>query len=66
MDKVEPPVIPEGFGVSLAFCILLAVVKSVRILIEGDIDESHEAAKQAQIDSRSLPNLSEGKMNVLF
>ncbi|XP_046370442.2 protein MON2 homolog isoform X2 [Haliotis rufescens] len=40
LDKIDPPVIPDGYGVSLAFYCLLSVVKSVKLLIEGEGDES--------------------------
>lgn len=36
LDKVDPPTIADGYGLSLAFYCLLEVVKSVRILVQGE------------------------------
>jgi hypothetical protein len=36
MDKVEPPPIPEGYGISIAFSCLLGVIKGVHQIVEGD------------------------------
>ena len=35
MDKIDPPAIPEGYGLSVAFLCMLDVVKCVQSLIEG-------------------------------
>ncbi|XP_067683321.1 protein MON2 homolog [Haliotis asinina] len=40
LDKIDPPVIPDGYGVSLAFYCLLSIVKSVKLIIEGENDET--------------------------
>ncbi|KAK7101826.1 protein MON2 homolog [Littorina saxatilis] len=39
LDKIDHPMIPDGFGVSIAFYCLLEIVNSVRVLILGDVEE---------------------------
>ncbi|KAK3593006.1 hypothetical protein CHS0354_005360 [Potamilus streckersoni] len=35
LDKIEPPAIPDGYGLSLAFYFLMETVRSVQLLVEG-------------------------------
>ncbi|XP_047104332.1 protein MON2 homolog [Schistocerca piceifrons] len=35
LDKIEPPVIPDGYGISVAIACLLDIIRSVAIIIEG-------------------------------
>nr|KAG5711390.1 hypothetical protein BaRGS_025817 [Batillaria attramentaria] len=42
LDKIEPPAIPDGYGVSIAFHSLLEMVTSVRILVLADDKALHE------------------------
>ena len=35
LDKVDPPPIPDGYGLSLGFYCLIETVKTIQILIEG-------------------------------
>lgn len=35
LDKVEPPTIPEGFGISVAYACLLDIVRSISHAILG-------------------------------
>lgn len=35
LDKMEPPTIPEGYGISLAYACLLDVVRSVALAVKG-------------------------------
>jgi hypothetical protein len=44
LDKVEPPAISDGYGLSLAFYCLLEVVKSVRILVKGEPENDNQSA----------------------
>ena len=36
MDKVDPPTIPDGYGISIAFSCLLDVIKAVQLVIDGE------------------------------
>ena len=47
LDKVEPPVIVDGYGLSLAFYCLLEVVKSVRILVQGEPETESQTHKSS-------------------
>lgn len=33
MDKTEPPVIPEGYGISIAYACLLEIIRSLQLTI---------------------------------
>lgn len=35
LDKVEPPIIPDGFGISIAYACLLDIVRSISLAILG-------------------------------
>nr|XP_022302199.1 protein MON2 homolog isoform X3 [Crassostrea virginica] len=47
LDKVEPPAIADGYGLSLAFYCLLEVVKSVRILVQGEPETESQTQKSS-------------------
>ncbi|KAK3101498.1 hypothetical protein FSP39_004044 [Pinctada imbricata] len=51
LDKVDPPSIPEGYGLSVAFYCLLEVVKSIQILVHG----------APLADSEQVPQVTGGK-----
>ncbi|XP_062616734.1 protein MON2 homolog isoform X2 [Saccostrea cucullata] len=59
LDKVEPPPIAEGYGLSLAFYCLLEVVKSVRILVHGEPENENQTTtsrvrKDISVEERGL------------
>lgn len=35
LDKVEPPLIPDGFGISVAYACLLDIVRSISLAVLG-------------------------------
>lgn len=35
LEKIEPPVIPEGYGISIAYACLLDIIRSLSLTIEG-------------------------------
>lgn len=35
LDKLEPPSIPEGYGISIAFYCLLEITRSIQLVIIG-------------------------------
>ena len=37
VDKIDPPHIPDGYGLSFAVLCMLDVVRCVQILIEGSV-----------------------------
>lgn len=37
LDKVEPPTIPEGYAMSVAFHCLLDLVRGITSMIEGEL-----------------------------
>lgn len=39
LDKVEPPTIPEGYAMSVAFHCLLDLVRGITTMIEGELGE---------------------------
>ncbi|KAI1905467.1 hypothetical protein AGOR_G00016500 [Albula goreensis] len=44
LDKVEPPSIPEGYAMSVAFSALLDLVRGITALIERELASEEEAA----------------------
>lgn len=34
MDKIEPPVIPDGYGISVAYACLLDIIRSISMLVQ--------------------------------
>lgn len=35
MDKIEPPTIPDGYGISVAYACLLDIIRSISILVSS-------------------------------
>ncbi|KAL8578582.1 hypothetical protein ACOMHN_015038 [Nucella lapillus] len=48
LDKVDHPLIPEGYGVTIAFYSLLEIVTSVRFLVLGEIDDKGQGQEQSK------------------
>lgn len=44
LDKVEPPSIPEGYAMSVAFSALLDLVRGITSMIERELAQEEEAA----------------------
>lgn len=54
LDKVEPPTIPEGYAMSVAFHCLLDLVRGITTMIEGELGEA-ETVNQTTTETTSLP-----------
>ncbi|ELW61971.1 Protein MON2 like protein [Tupaia chinensis] len=57
LDKVEPPTIPEGYAMSVAFHCLLDLVRGITSMIEGELGEA-ETECQATTEGTSSPTQS--------
>ncbi|KAF6339938.1 MON2-like protein, regulator of endosome-to-Golgi trafficking [Rhinolophus ferrumequinum] len=57
LDKVEPPTIPEGYAMSVAFHCLLDLVRGITSMIEGELGEV-EAECQTITETASSPTQS--------
>lgn len=57
LDKIEPPQIPVGYGISIAYACLLDIIKSIALAINGSKDDSTE-------NQNYQPNQSERKLHV--
>ena len=58
LDKIDPPQISDGYGLSLAFHCLMEIVKSVQFLIEGEAEEG----KDELVEQKKSPTTpTEGK-----
>ncbi|KAM9028799.1 protein MON2 homolog isoform 4-T4 [Ara ararauna] len=53
LDKVEPPTIPEGYAMSVAFHCLLDLVRGITTMIEGELGEA-EIVSQTAAETTSL------------
>ena len=52
LDKIDPPFIPDGYGLSLAFLCMLDIVRCVQTILEGTKQqETEREIKEALIDS---------------
>lgn len=43
LDKVEPPQIPIGYGISVAYACLLDIIRSIALAINGTREENAES-----------------------
>lgn len=59
LDKVEPPSIPEGYAMSVAFSALLDLVRSITSIIEKELAKEEEKAAAREEAEPSLPPQSE-------
>ncbi|XP_067205891.1 protein MON2 homolog isoform X2 [Linepithema humile] len=57
LDKVEPPQIPIGYGISIAYACLLDIIRSISLAINGSKDDSTEGQTYQ-------PSESERKLHV--
>lgn len=55
LDKVEPPQIPIGYGISIAYACLLDIIRSIALAINGSKDDS------AQVETAYQPSPSESE-----
>lgn len=46
LDKVEPPSIPDGYAMSVAFSALLDLVRGITSMIERELDQQDQAASE--------------------
>lgn len=57
MDKIEPPVIPDGYGISVAYACLLDIIRSISMLVEvqgtGEVD-TEEAEKDHRLHAQLI------------
>ncbi|XP_075218459.1 mon2 homolog, regulator of endosome-to-Golgi trafficking isoform X2 [Lycorma delicatula] len=53
MDKIEPPVIPDGYGISVAYACLLDIIRSVSIAVQ-DGASGNENEKMRNSNSTRL------------
>lgn len=51
LDKVEPPSIPEGYAMSVAFSALLDLVRGITSMIERELDQQDQAAVKFREDN---------------
>jgi len=49
MDKVEPPAVADGYGVSVAFVCMLDIVKSIQSLLQPAAESSALSASASDV-----------------
>lgn len=47
MEKLEPPTIPDGHGISVAYACLLEIIKSVAAIIDGEVSTGLQGDSKA-------------------
>ncbi|XP_073644524.1 protein MON2 homolog isoform X3 [Tursiops truncatus] len=55
LDKVEPPTIPEGYAMSVAFHCLLDLVRGITSMIEGELGEVETECQTTTTEAVSSP-----------
>lgn len=58
LDKVEPPQIPDGYGISIAYACLLDIIRSIALAITGPREDA------SSTERRYEPSESERKLHV--
>lgn len=56
LDKVEPPQIPDGYGISIAYACLLDIIRSIALAINGPREEG--------VEKRYDPTESDRKLHI--
>ncbi|XP_028908969.1 protein MON2 homolog isoform X2 [Ornithorhynchus anatinus] len=59
LDKVEPPSIPEGYAMSVAFHCLLDLVRGITTMIEGELGQTESEGQASAESAASTPQSSE-------
>lgn len=59
LDKVEPPTIPEGYAMSVAFHCLLDLVRGITSMIEGELGETETECQPSSEAASSTTQSSE-------
>uniref|UniRef100_A0A8D0H6D4 Protein MON2 homolog n=1 Tax=Sphenodon punctatus TaxID=8508 RepID=A0A8D0H6D4_SPHPU len=63
LDKVEPPTIPEGYAMSVAFHCLLDLVRGITTMIEGELGQA-ETISQTITEANSSPTQSSDQQDL--
>ncbi|XP_047242116.1 protein MON2 homolog isoform X2 [Girardinichthys multiradiatus] len=69
LDKVEPPSIPEGYAMSVAFSALLDLVRGITSMIERELTMEEEAAaefRETHPDQEWKPDNKKSKKQLCF
>ena len=48
LDKVDPPTVPDGYGLSVGFYCLVEAVRTIQFLVEGEYGSKAEKPKKKQ------------------
>lgn len=54
LDKIEPPQIPDGYGISIAYACLLDIIRSISLAINGTKDDNPDDIYEPTEDERKL------------
>ncbi|XP_060551977.1 protein MON2 homolog isoform X2 [Ruditapes philippinarum] len=49
LDKVDPPTVPDGYGLSVGFYCLVEAVRTIQFLVEGEYGNKLEKAKEKKV-----------------
>ena len=63
LDKVDPPTVPDGYGLSLGFYCLMETVKTIQLLVEGvtaDSDTAQEKDDKSKAQEKPQSKEDEG------
>ncbi|MCL4134296.1 UNVERIFIED_CONTAM: hypothetical protein GTU68_008829, partial [Idotea baltica] len=64
LDKLEPPTIPEGYGISIAYFCLLDITRSIHLVVMGSQTSSEGSSAQTESQQMENYDASESDQNV--
>lgn len=54
LDKVEPPTVPDGYGLSVGFYCLVEAVRTIQLVVEGGSPPTGKQMKQPGTKSEQV------------
>lgn len=54
LDKIEPPVVPDGYGISVAYACLMEIIRSLQITINPQQQPDAEPSPPPKENSKEL------------
>jgi len=66
MDKVEPPPVADGYGLSVAFVCMLEIVRSIQSLVQPAADFTTSSAPDVPLPKPTAESISMSDKGITF
>jgi len=53
LEKVEPPIVPDGYGLSVGFYCLVEAVRTIQLIVEGEAAGDNKKADDKPCDENN-------------